>query len=82
MPRSRIFTTKPKKKVVSEVPAPGYSAWGTDIDGITGITDNYKVKVMNQNRVLPQMASDGGNPFYMGGSQVPHMLSQSRIFAQ
>lgn len=81
MPRSRLYSSK-RRIVATDVPSPGYSAWGTDIDGITGITDNYKVKVMNQNRILPQMASDGGNPFYMGGSQVPHMLSQSRIFAQ
>jgi uncharacterized protein YaaN involved in tellurite resistance len=81
MPRSRIFATR-SKKVVQDVPSPGYSAWGTDIDGITGTTDNYKVKIMNQNKILPQMASDGGNPFYFGGSQVPHMLSQSRIFSK
>jgi hypothetical protein len=55
--------------------------WGLGLVGSIGATDNYKIKVLNNSVILPQMASDGGNPFYFGGSQVPHSTSSSRIFA-
>jgi hypothetical protein len=48
--------------------------WGLGLVGSIGATDNYKIKVLNNSVILPQMASDGGNPFYFGGSQVPFDL--------
>ena len=44
--------------------------WGLGLVGSIGATDNYKIKVLNNSVILPQMASDGGNPFYFGGSHL------------
>lgn len=35
---------------------------------------NYHPKVEHPNSVFLQMQSDGGKPFYFGGSQVPFVL--------
>ena len=75
---------KQPARIPITVPPPAniYVPWGRNVDGDhIGATDNYKVKVMNSRIELPQMKSTGGQPFYFGGSQVPHMLSSSRIFA-
>lgn len=80
MPR-RIFVTKRPLTGADSSQQP-ITGWGVDLNGSLPATDNYKVKVMNQRKILPQMKSDGGNPFFFGGSQVPHSLSNSYVFAQ
>ena len=78
----RIGKTPSRLPVIHQRPTSTYLAWGRNIDGDhTGESDNYNVKVLNSNIILPQMASDGNRPFYFGGSQVPHALSSSYVFA-
>ena len=79
----RVGNTTAKKPVIALPPANGYLPYGRNVDGAhIGATDNYQAKVLNSRIELPQMKSTGGNPFYFGGSDVPHMLSSSRLFAQ
>ena len=78
MPRKIFYASRPSASAHTQ-PITG---WGLDLNGTVPSTDNYNVKVMNQRKVLPQMKSDGGNPFFFGASQVPHALSKSYIFAQ
>ena len=81
--RTQEKTTMPKKStaVRQSGRTTEFIPWGLGLVGSIGATDNYKIKVVNNSVILPQMASDGGNPFYFGGSQVPHSTSSSRIFA-
>ena len=82
MPRKVFYVRRPLAVAnVSENQQP-ITGWGLDLNGSLAPTDNYNVKVMNQRKILPQMKSDGGNPFFFGASQVPHSLSNSYIFAE
>ena len=82
MPRKVFYARRPSVSAGIDIQQQPISGWGLDLNGSLPSTDNYNVKVMNQRKVLPQMKSDGGNPFFFGGSQVPHSLSNSYIFAQ
>jgi hypothetical protein len=79
----KIGRTRGTSVLIQPPPANSYLPWGRNVDGNhVGVTDNYQVKVLNSRISIPQMTSDGGHPFYFGGSQIPHALSSSRLFAQ